>query len=190
MNLITITKAPRLAVGGMKSHRGMEGMTLDVNLYLDGKLVGYGIDDGNGGGMYFNWEGYSPKLTPEESGRRARANEDAVEQYIVSLNLPPDVINNIGPEPFEMKQDLEHLINEVVDNWQEDKAQRAQFSRTAKGNVIFRMPGEAADKFRTVPLKNKSGHAFSVEQIKEFINKKYLGAIFVETFEQFSGKAA
>ena len=190
MNLITITKAPRLAVANMKSHRGMEGMTLDVDIYLDGKKVGYGIDDGNGGGMYFNWEGYRADLTPEESGRRVRANEDAVEQYIVSLNLPPEVVNDVGPDPFEMKQDLEHLVNETVDVWQTEKAQRAQFARTAKGKVLFRMPGEPADKFWTMPLKGKGGHIFPVAQMKEFVQKKYPGAMFIETYEQFSGKAA
>jgi len=187
MATITIGKAPRLAISNIKSHRGMEGPTLDCDLYLDGRKVGYCIDDGNGGGMYFNWAGYSPDLSPEESGRRERENEEAVEQYITSLSLPPEVVTGIGPEPFEMKQDLEHLVNEAAGKWEEEKTQRAQFARLAKGKVLFRMPGEPADKFWTMALKSR-GKVWTVEQVKAAVVKRYPGAIFIETFEQFIGK--
>jgi hypothetical protein len=187
MNLIPIGKAPRLAVANIKSHRGMEGMTLDADLYMDGKKVGYCIDDGNGGGMMFQWAGYSDDLTPEESGRKMRENRDAVEQYIASLNLPPEIINGVGPEPFEMKQDLELLVNDTVGKWEQEKAQRAQFARLAKGKVLFRMPGEATDSYRTVALKNKQEQAFTVEQLKAFILQKYPGATFIETYGQLFG---
>ena len=38
-------------------------------------------------------------------------------------------------------------------------------------------------------MKNKSGHVFTVEQVKAFALKSYPEAIFIETYEQFTGKA-
>jgi hypothetical protein len=46
-----------------------------------------------------------------------------------------------------------------------------------------------AGTFRTIKLKNKSGHVFTVEQVKAFALKSYPEAIFIETYEQFTGKA-
>jgi hypothetical protein len=181
--IITIGKAPRLSVSNIKSHRGMEGFTLDCDLYLDGKKVRWCLDDGNGGGMYFNWAGYEPKQAPEETRQKTQANKDAVMQYITSLNLPPE-IDTVGSKPFEMKQDLEHLVNGAVGKWESEKAQRAQFTRTYNSNVIYRMPGDG-DKFWTVKLKGKGGHVFSREEVKAHILRKSPQAKFVDTFEDF-----
>jgi hypothetical protein len=193
---LTIGKAPRLAISNVNSHRGMEGSTLDADLYLDGKKVGYCLDDGNGGGMRFEWRIYDPKpelgrtynpaTAPGEAAQKARERRDEVEQYIASLSLPPEVVTGVGPDTFEMKQDLEHLVNEAADRWATEKAQRAQFARLHGKNVIYRTPGMRDGSFLTIPLKNHAGYVSGRAQVAAFVMHKHPDAILVETFEQFA----
>ncbi len=147
-NLITIKKAPRLAIAAIKSFKGMEGYGLNANLYLDGHKVCEVIDDGNGGGPRFRWLTNGPTCMIE------------VNNYLASLNLPPD---------NEMEQDLDWLIGVTVDEHKNEQRK----ARLAKTNILYRLPDQPQSEFYAVAHKGKP------EAYKTAILKKYPAATFL-----------
>jgi hypothetical protein len=113
--------SPRLTLKGIKTFKGMDGVGLNVDIYFDGKKVAFGLDEGCGGGMYFQW------LVP--------AKQDEVDTFITSLNIPADVVKYDGVPDFEMEYDLEQIVNTMVDGIETEK----KFRKICKTKTLLRL---------------------------------------------------
>lgn len=102
--------SPRLSLRGIKTFKGMDGIGLNVNIYFDGQKVAEGLDEGCGGGMFFQWLDHT--------------KEAVVNAFIASLNIPADVVKYDGVPEFEMEYDLEQIVNTMVDGIETEKKLR------------------------------------------------------------------
>lgn len=159
MKLVTIAKAPRLAIAAVKQFEGTDGYGLNADLFLDGKRVAFLLDEGSGGEFMTRYT--------------ARETEKVVDDYINSLNLPAKIVplaeGETDGKQITLEQDLESLVNETCDQMANEK----RYKRLLKTSVIWRNGTLAAGEFFVLKHNGKP------DETKVRIKKKYNDATFL-----------
>jgi hypothetical protein len=127
----------------IRTHRGMEGLGYNADMYADGKKVGEVLDEGCGGMPFVYW--------------KDRSAEPEVLAYINTLPL-----ETFDPEkkpefaelwPDGRKQDLESVLGSLFDEamWKKDQdAFRRRMEREMLKYILVRLPGDNPDSYRIV----------------------------------------
>lgn len=156
--MITTDLRSRFSLKGFRSCKGMEGDSWSATLCLDRKPVAEVDYGGDGGSVRWRWLVPGGGGGPHFYGGGMEGPADAVcpagvvwRDFV--LGLPPD--STYG-KPLPVNDDM--ALDELIGDAQEAK----KLGRLSKGNVVFRLAGDARGAWRMVGLRGV--RALSAEQ--------------------------
>lgn len=117
----------------VKTFKGVENSQLDAVLYIGNKILCSVFDDGWGGGLDIHWE-------------NAQAEKIVREFCAAQPDYVSDDIIDAG-KPFTCKYDVEFLVDDLMEVYQEEKEQK-RLQRRAKTQVLFRLKGDPDGEWR------------------------------------------
>jgi len=108
-------KKPNVQLKNVKTFRGMEGIGINADLYINGVKCLFVIDDANGGGMTYeeNIRHKDPELV--------KANIKLMDNYIATL---PEQKSIYGDKTFSVKVDRDIFINNILVEMENKKNQK------------------------------------------------------------------
>jgi hypothetical protein len=123
------------SIKNVKTMQGRDGTAFSCTIYCDGAKVGYARNDGNGGSTSIDMLG--------EDYLSRRAAEEALGQWTALNCAGTWVAEFIDENPLH---NAEMGIDMLFDQHEQAKA----LKRHAKTKVLFRLPEDPEDQFRTV----------------------------------------
>jgi hypothetical protein len=126
-------KAPIITLKNVKTFRGMDGYGVNADVYIDGVLCFFALDEGCGGEM--NLESYAHQYHNKPIfADRINAKIKEFENYIKTL---PELEEPsfIKGETYRYKQTMETIINALIDQMEADKQRKAFERKRAKRMV-------------------------------------------------------
>ena len=148
------------SVKNVKSMNGNDGLITRANIYRDGVKVGEGFDDGNGGGVMFDF------VSPVE--------EKKFYAFVENLTYVCPFDHKTHPQTPDIFFDEMCNAYELAKETARFEKQRARDMQT---KTVFRLKSDVKDSYRIVK------HAFDAK-VKKYLTDKYgdkLEVIFNET---------
>jgi hypothetical protein len=143
----------------IKSHRGMEGQTLDAELHFDGQLACLILDDATGGEVRYDWD--SPEIKRQvEDVLLAMPPVDAEWAWLEKCH-PEN-----ATEEFKHSRLLHCRLEQLVDRLYNDHQALQTWKRRAKTQTLYRNPGQTENWYQlSKPLSNP--------QVPPYLKQKY-----------------
>ena len=162
-----IDKQKMLEIKALKTFKGMEGMGVNCNMYLDGKKIGEIIDEGNGGCLhitYFNALNQSQK----ERDNWNEVRETTIDRFL--SDLPTYTNKEMGwdfNEDQVNKWDEEslwnHLITMAIAKRDFKKDMKKIQVIDADGKLCYYKAFTSRDLHK--PYKNKAGEIVPLQKL-------------------------
>lgn len=131
---------PKVKLKNVKTFRGMEGIGINANVWINGVKCMFVYDGGDGGEMQFD------ENIAHENPYLITKNIKLLDDYIAQL--PPIEINNTT-----IKADLSSFIDELLAE-QEKKKNEAKIIKLFKDSIVFGVPNSGSYSYlkQKVPL--------------------------------------
>lgn len=118
---------PQITLKGVKTFRGMDGVGLNADVYINGVKCYFALDEGCGGEMVFN--SYALCETDPRKKAEIIKNIKLVDEYIATL---PKIVCNTFGEPFSYPATLATLIDEIYEQQAQEKQKIAFLKKRTK----------------------------------------------------------
>jgi hypothetical protein len=157
-------KEPKITFKNVKTFRGMEGIGLNADIYINGVKCIFVIDEANGGEYnYENYEYNNPKA------EQVRANIKLMDNYIASL--PAKICTDFG-KSISIKVDRDTYINDKLLEIEEQKADK-KMQKLFKTGIVFGVPNSG--KYQYLNFKRPLSEIMSmiVQRQINIVKKEY-----------------
>jgi hypothetical protein len=158
---------PTYTVKNVKTFRGTDGDGYNATVYCDGKKIALAMDGADGGPLNVEWEDFGKGEYVDVNWKDHKDEDFVIHCTPFEAQMYEHVRGKtwqLGEYSGNMDPDL--FIEELVNDFLNEKNRIAQEKRWIKKETLFRLKDDKAGSFRTI------GALFS-KRVKDFIINKY-----------------